>query len=118
MAELVISEEPGDGVVFMQLRGYVDEHTYGKFQSSVEAHLSQKVYNFIMEVRELDHISSAGAGVFVESVQICQNHGGDIVLVRPQEQLSDIFEVLGVLDLFPTFDSRAEAEAYFARERV
>ena len=112
----ILCEEPNDGVVYFELQGYLDISTFEELEAVFEEHLSNEVYRFIINLRRLEYISSAGAGVFIGAVGTCQDNGGNIVLVQPSQEAKDVFELLGVYLIFPVVHARSEAMEYLARE--
>ena len=105
-------------MAYFELQGHLDGNTFEELGKVFRKYLSRKVYRFILDLRKVDHISSAGAGLFVETVGKCQNHHGDIVLVKPMQQVVDIFHILGVCDLFPVVNSKRQAVAFLEQQRV
>ena len=110
--KLHVEELPGE-IVRIELGGYLDAHNYEKLENAFEKHFAQGHYRFIMELNHLDYISSAGAGVFIGAASTCQENGGDIVLVRPTPEVQEIFELLGVYQIFKVVKESEQALAHF-----
>jgi len=106
-------EESPPGIVRIDLDGYLDAHNYEKLESVFEKNFSQGRYRYIVDLSRLEYISSAGAGVFIGAASTCQDNGGNIVLVRPTPEVQEIFELLGVYQIFTVVKEREQALAQF-----
>jgi len=105
----VHNEEKDDGVVYFELEGSLDAHNFETLEALFEKHFETGVYRFVVDLRRLGYVSSAGAGVFIGSVGTCQDNDGNIVLVQPSQEVKEIFELLGVYQIFPVVQTRAQA---------
>jgi anti-anti-sigma factor len=103
---------PG-GIVCIELTGYLDAHNYEKLEEAFKRCFEAERYRYIVDLGRLEYISSAGAGVFIGAASTCQEHAGSIVLMRPTPEVEEIFELLGVDQLFPVVKEREEALAQF-----
>jgi anti-sigma B factor antagonist len=109
-------EEKRDGLVYFELEGYLDAHNFEKLDAVFEKYFNQDLYRFVVDIRGLSYISSAGAGVFIGAVGTCQENNGNIVLVQPSQEVKEIFELLGVYQIFPVVNSIDQAKEYFEQE--
>ena len=108
-------EESQDGVVYFELEGLLDAHNFETLESLFEKHFKNGIYRFVIDIRKLAYISSAGAGVFIGAVGTCQDNDGNIVLVQPSQEVREIFELLGVFQIFPVVQTRAQALDVFTK---
>jgi anti-sigma B factor antagonist len=108
-------EESQDGVVYFELEGLLDAHNFETLEGLFEKYFENGIYRFIIEIKKLAYISSAGAGVFIGAVGTCQDNDGNIVLVQPSQEVKEIFELLGVFQIFPVAQTRAQAMDIFAK---
>ncbi len=113
MNGLKINVDERGGIVFIELGGYLDAHTYEKFEEVLEEKFAEGRFRYVMDLSRLEYISSAGAGVFIGAAGTCQDHMGKVVLVRPTPEVQEIFELLGVCQLFLTVREREQALAKF-----
>jgi anti-sigma B factor antagonist len=109
-------EEVSDGVVYLELDGLLDAHNFEMLESIFDRHFSKDCYRFIIDLKRIQYVSSSGAGVFIGAVGTCQDNDGNIVLVQPSQEVKEIFELLGVYQIFPVVSSRAEALEHFAKK--
>ena len=79
-------------------------------EKQVEALFAHQYYKLIIDLEEIHYISSAGAGVFIAAVATSQDHNGNIVLLRPSTAVKDVFEILGLAEIFPYSETMEEAQ--------
>ena len=106
--KIEVEEAPG-GILCLELAGYLDVHNYEKLEKTFEKYFEEKRFRFVIDLSRLEYIASAGAGVFIGAASTCQENGGNIVLVRPTPEVEEIFDLLGVCQIFPVVKERATA---------
>jgi len=114
----VHNEECENGVVYFELEGLLDAHNFETLEALFEKHFEGGVYHFVVDISRLTYVSSAGAGVFIGAVGTCQDNEGNIVLVQPSQEVKEILELLGVYQIFPVVNDRAEAMEAISREVI
>ncbi len=107
-----VEDTPG-GVICIDLVGYLDAHTYEKLEDAFQKSFQANRYRYVVDLSRLEYISSAGAGVFIGAASTCHDNQGNIVLVKPTSEVQEIFELLGVYQIFPVVKGREEALAQF-----
>lgn len=105
-----VNESHGD-VVCVELEGYLDAHTFEKLEDQLESLFQRRKFRIMVDLNKLRYISSAGAGVFIGSLGTCQEHDGNIALLRPTPEVKEIFDLLGVFHVFPVAATEEEAIA-------
>ena len=112
------NEEICDGVVYFEIEGMLDAHNFEVLEALFEKHFDNGFYRFVVDISQLEYVSSAGAGVFIGAVGTCQESDGNVVLVQPSREVKEIFELLGVYQIFPVVETREEALTQFSEEAV
>jgi anti-sigma B factor antagonist len=97
----------GPGSIRLDVCGYLDAHTFERMQQVIDECFRDKIYKLIVNLEEVDYISSAGAGVFIGAIGTAQENGGNIVLLNPTENVKEVFDLLG-LSLIFTFAATEE----------
>lgn len=119
MASLKVHrEESRDGTVHFELEGMLDAHNFEVLEALFEKHFENGFYRFVVDINSLEYVSSAGAGVFIGAVGMCQENDGNVVLVQPSHKVKEIFELLGVLQIFPVVQTREQALDLFTKRAV
>ncbi len=67
------------------------------FEFISKAH-SEKRYNIIVDMGELEFLSSAGVGSIIGTVDVSRESGGEIVLCNVSEQILHILNILDLAD--------------------
>lgn len=114
MSQFRITEEKlQDGVALITVSGYLDAYTYEQFERKLNGLFDKGVYRIVVDLSELQYISSAGAGVFIGAIGTAQENQGDIVILRPTASVREVFDLLGLSRIFTFSNSREEAVRAF-----
>ncbi len=114
MADLTIeTNELKDDITFIKLTGFLDAHTFEKLDETIDELFENNKYKLVVDLNELEYISSAGAGVFIGAIGTAQEQKGNIVLVSPTENVTEVFDLLGLSQIFPFAESREDAVQKF-----
>jgi anti-sigma B factor antagonist len=114
----VLNEESRDSVVYFELDGMLDAHNFETLEALFEKYFEKGIYRFVIDIKRLTYVSSAGAGVFIGAVGTCQDNDGNVVLVQPSQEVKEIFELLGVYQIFPVVPVRSQAMEVFTKKVV
>src|SRR4051794_2230479 len=74
---------PEKSVVLVSLSGYLDAHTFERLEETIAELFTQNKYRIVVDLSEVEYISSAGAGVFIGALSEAHEHKGNIVLMNP-----------------------------------
>ncbi len=96
--EVLIKES--DNQVRIGISGFLDAHTAHILENAIKVQIENRIYNIAIDFENLDYISSAGFGVFMEFIEEIRENGGDLVLVNMKEKIHKLFELLGFDLLF------------------
>jgi anti-anti-sigma factor len=112
----VVEMEPPDegGYVVLALRGYLDAHTVNDFESFMETSMEKGTTHYLIDISDLNYISSAGIGAIMSLTQRLRRSEGELVLLQPTEKVFKILDKLGFTKIFRFAHSREEAEALFS----
>ncbi len=90
------------------INGQLNSHTTAQIQSDV-LNAAQSGQDILLDMSNVTYLSSAGLRMLLLLYRrIIENHG-KMVLTGLTEEVRDIMQMTGFLDLFATFDSRANA---------
>ena len=114
MAEFGIERtELGGGMVEIAVNGFLDAHTFEQLEESIQDTFGDGVYKIVVDLQRVEYISSAGAGVFIGALSESQENGGNIVLVGPTDGVMQVFDLLGLTQIFRIAASRGQAAQMF-----
>lgn len=112
MPELTINQEMmGSDLCILSLAGFLDAHTFEQLDEAIGDLYDQGVFKIVADLAGVEYISSAGAGVFIGSLATAQESGGDIVLVNPTPNVQEVFDLLGLSQIFKILANMEEAQA-------
>ena len=114
MSELKIqTSDLSGGVVLVDVAGYLDAHTFEEFDECIGGLFDKGSVKLVVDLAKVDYISSAGAGVFIGNIGKAQDQGGNIILLQPSPNVTEVFELLGLTQIFTLVDDQATAVAQF-----
>lgn len=108
------TERMQNGVAVVLVKGFLDAYTYENFEKSINDLFEAGTYRIIVDLSELQYISSAGAGVFIGAIGTAQENKGNIVILRPTANVREVFELLGLTQIFTFSETREDAVKAFA----
>lgn len=107
------AESVGDGMACVSVEGFLDAHTFEQMENAINGLFAEGTYKVMVELSKVDYISSAGAGVFIGAIGTAQENGGNIILMKPTENVKEVFDLLGLSQLFQFGESIDEAKGLF-----
>ena len=110
MPEFSISRDTvGGDIDLLRVSGFLDAHTFEQLEEAINGLFSQGRYKLIVDLTSVGYISSAGAGVFIAALSESEENGGKIVLLNPTKTVMDVFDLLGLTQIFSVATDRQEA---------
>ncbi|MFH1137404.1 MAG: STAS domain-containing protein [Pseudomonadota bacterium] len=111
--ECAISEE--HGIRWLNVSGRIDGMTSGDIRRRLQVLIDEGQRVFTVNFEAVNYISSAGLRVFLEAQKQLNRVGGEIYLFGLRENVLDVFEMSGFMQLFKAFSSREEIEGTLTR---
>ena len=96
-------------ILFIAIRGSLDTVTAYHLQEQVEALIETGQVKFLIDLKDLEHLSSAGVGLFSAIILDVQRHHGRVVFINLSEQVYEILQLTNVLEIFMIASSQEEA---------
>ncbi len=94
-------------ISIIRVGGYIDTTTSSEVERALNSLLRQGRYNIIIDLSNVDYISSAGWGVFISEIKTIRENNGDLKLVGMIPDVYEIFELLEfhhILDVYDTVE--------------
>ena len=101
------------GLALFRLKGHLDAQTVRELETRFDEQVRSSRVRWIVDLRELEYISSAGLGSFVGVLSELRAQGGDIFFIGLSPKMEKIFKVLGFTRIFKVFATEAEAAKAF-----
>ncbi len=99
-------------ISIIKVGGYIDTTTSSEVERALNSLLKQKRYDIIIDLSNVDYISSAGWGIFISEIKTIRENGGDLKLVGMIPDVYEIFELLEfhhILDVHDTIQDAVRA---------
>lgn len=107
-----------NNIAVIKVGGYIDTTTSAELEHSLDSLLKSGMYKIIIDLGNVDYISSAGWGIFISEIKGIRERGGDLKLVRMIPDVYEVFELLEFHYILKAFDTLDEAVRDFDRGGV
>lgn len=115
MNDFSVKKREVENVSVINLKGYLDAHTAPDFEKALQDLVDQERVQIVVNLSELNYISSAGLGVFMGFIEEIRKKKGDIKIAEPSEKVYRVFDLLGFPVLYEIFPSESEAVAKYKK---
>ena len=95
--------------------GPIDSDTYLDFNESIQPLLTAATKSVILNLENVDYISSAGLGVLFTMKKFLKGNGGELLFCNMKPQIVRLFEIVNALPKETLFKDADEADAYLYR---
>ena len=105
-------------ISIIKVGGYIDTTTSAELEHSLESLINAGNFYIIIDLGNVDYISSAGWGIFISELKGIRDHSGDLKLVNMMPDVYEVFELLEFHYILKSFDSIDDAIADFDKRKV
>ncbi len=99
-------------VAIIEPVGRIDTNTSGEFEDKIVEVMDRGETRFVVDLKEIDYISSAGLRVFLMAAKKLKSSGGSFVLCSMSDHIKEVFDISGFTPIFTiTPDQASGAEA-------
>lgn len=95
---MTITKSTENAVHTLALEGRLDTNTAPELEKEVSTDLTADVQTLILDLKELEYISSAGLRVLL-AAQKKMNKQGNMVIKNVNDMIMDVFQVTGFVDI-------------------
>ncbi len=106
-----------NNISIIKVGGYIDTTTSAELEHSLEQLLTGQKFKIIIDLKDVDYISSAGWGIFISEIKGIREKGGDLKLVGMISDVYEVFELLEFHYILKAFDTIEEAIIDFDKGR-
>ncbi|KAA3619791.1 MAG: anti-sigma factor antagonist [Calditrichaeota bacterium] len=96
-------------IAVIKVGGYIDTTTSAELEHSLNTLIKANTYKIIIDLGNVDYISSAGWGIFISEIKGIRERGGDLKLIRMIPDVFEVFELLEFHYIIKAFDTLEEA---------
>jgi anti-sigma B factor antagonist len=103
-------------ISIIKVGGYIDTTTSSELERALDALLKAGVFRIVIDLGNVDYISSAGWGIFISEIKGIRERGGDLKLVKMIPDVYEVFELLEFHYILKAYDTVQQAIQDFDRE--
>ncbi len=107
----------GDDIAIISARGFIDTTTAPDLEKKLEEQLALNKYKIIVNLENIDYVSSAGWGVFVSEIREIRENNGDLVLINMSSDVYDVYELMEFSSILKSFNNLEDAVFSFTGEK-
>lgn len=104
-------------ISLIKVGGYIDTTTSSELEHALSKLLKEGSYKIIIDLNNVDYVSSAGWGIFISEIKGIREHGGDLKLVGMIPEVWEVFELLEFHNILKAFDSVKDAVSDFEKRQ-
>jgi anti-sigma B factor antagonist len=105
--------EANPDVSIIAVKGFVDTTTSSELEESLKRLLRKGRYNVVIDLTDVNYISSAGWGIFISEIKEIRENGGDLKLAAMTGDVYEVFELLEFQTILESYDSVEESVESF-----
>lgn len=95
----------------VEVGGEVELSNAAQLRADLRTACEQQPCHVIVDMSEVTFIDSTGIGVLVGALKRTREHQGTFALICPQPRVRRVFEITGLLQALPLFNTMDEALA-------
>lgn len=96
-------------IALLRVKGYIDTQTCTEMLAQITNVLKQGFFHLIVDMGQVNYVSSAGWGVFVGEIKGIREAGGNLKIVEMTPEVHEVFEMLEFNRILEAYDSLEEA---------
>ena len=106
---MTIEQRHLTGQVVLVLSGRMDAENAPQFEQECNACITEGLTSLVVDLGELAYVSSMGLRCFIAVAKTLQSKGGALRLCRLQGLVKQVFEITGLINCFPVYESLESA---------
>ena len=115
---LEINYEGDDNeVVIIAVHGYIDSTTSPELSKIIDQQIAEEKYQLIVNLQDVDYISSIGWGVFISNLKELREHDGDLALTNMCTNVHNIYDLMEFSSIVKSFGEVNKAVVHFLSAR-
>jgi anti-anti-sigma factor len=102
-------ETGGDGIAYLRVAGHVDALTAPQLEKEIVAALAAPGSRCIVDLAQVEYMSSAGLRLLVVGAKAAENTGGGFAVFALQSAVRKVLAAVGFFSCIPVFETESEA---------
>lgn len=113
MNNFEITEKNVDDIKVLKVTGELDALVAPQLKERITKLVDSDYIKFIIDFDEVTHINSLAMGILRGKLKVVKDMDGDIKLVKLNEHIKSIFEMIGLDEIFEIYETEDEAVKSF-----
>ncbi|MCD6380025.1 STAS domain-containing protein [bacterium] len=105
--------EGNSAISIVHVSGFIDTTTSSELEKGIKQLLREQRFDIIIDLADVDYVSSAGWGIFISEIKKIRENGGDLKLASMVGDVYEVFELLEFQTILESYDNVEEAVASF-----
>ena len=93
--------ELDNGIRLIKLNGSLDMNGTYSIEVQFVRHCAGENVRVLVDLEKVDHMTSIGIPLLVNTTKSVVSRGGKVVFLRPQDNVLKVLEMVGVPDMIP-----------------
>lgn len=94
-------------------KGHLDAHNVERFEKEIQKLITKNNIKIVINLKDLNYISSAGLGIIMGYLEEIREKGGDIKLCSVNERVYGIFDLVGFTEIYDFLNDENSAKIKF-----
>jgi len=104
-----IKTSKNNDTLIVSVNGRMDALTSVEFEKKLSELIAAGESRFIINLSQLDFISSAGLSSILKIAKQLKKRDGKILFAELQDTIKDVFKISGFITIFKTYETEEEA---------
>lgn len=100
-------------IAVVTVGGYIEFSTSDELDKVFDGLIDSQQYSIIVDLKQVDYISSRGWSIFLSKIKEIRENGGDLKLINMTENVYEVYKVLEFFWILRVYDSLKEAVTDF-----
>lgn len=96
-------------IYVVRIKGKLNTETYSEAEAQITQLIEQGAQKVLIELKELDYISSVGLRIFLKIAQQLKEKGGELRISSLSDMVYEIFDITGLYNILNVFKSETDA---------
>ncbi len=115
MSLFFIRTDSSEDIAIIVVDGYLDFDAAPALKRSIVGRIDEGSRHLVIDLTGADFIDSTAIGVLVGALKRLQESSGSLAVVCTNENIRNVFEIVGLDDMLPLHRSRDDAVSALAR---
>jgi anti-sigma B factor antagonist len=106
-------------ITLLTVKGFIDTTTAPEFDKTFQSVLNENRFKLVIDLKDVDYVSSAGWGLFVGEIKRIRGQKGDLFLASMSPAVEEAYDLLQFNTIIKSFPNAEQAvQNGFGRARA